>query len=157
SLRGSLESLAAERGVSERVRFLGQRSDIVELHHAFDVFAQSSEYEGTPNAVLEAMAMETPIVATDAGGTRDVARPALYAIVVPVGDGPALEAGVTAILTDRRSARARATAARHRVETDLSFETRTRRLEAIYEDLMQQRDARFPADSTMRSAAADGR
>ncbi len=48
-------------------------ADIADLHHAFDLFVQSSEYEGTPNAVLEAMAMETPIVATDVGGTRELA------------------------------------------------------------------------------------
>jgi glycosyltransferase involved in cell wall biosynthesis len=131
------------------VRFLGQRSDLVDLHHAFDVFVQSSDYEGTPNAVLEAMAMETPIVATDAGGTHEVARPAVDATVVPVGDAAALESGIAAVLTDRRSARTRAAAARRRIETELSFETRTRRLEAIYEDLVRQRHGHSTATSRL--------
>ena len=56
--------------VGQRVHLLGHRADVDLLHHAFDVFVQSSDYEGTPNAVLEAMAFETPIVATRAGGTR---------------------------------------------------------------------------------------
>ena len=46
--------------------------DVRPSHHAFDLFVQSSDYEGTPNAVLEAMALETPIVATDAGGTAEI-------------------------------------------------------------------------------------
>ena len=66
---------AARLGIGDICHFLGHRHDVTALHHAFDLFVQSSEYEGTPNAVLEAMAMETPIVATDVGGTREVAIP----------------------------------------------------------------------------------
>ncbi len=54
--------------VSDRVQLLGH-VDVIPFHHALDLFVQSSDYEGTPNVVLEAMAMETPVVATDVGGT----------------------------------------------------------------------------------------
>ena len=69
-----IERAAAALGVAARCRFLGHRLDVAALHDAFDSFVQASEYEGTPNAVLEAMAMETPLVATDAGGTPELAR-----------------------------------------------------------------------------------
>jgi glycosyltransferase involved in cell wall biosynthesis len=68
SLRGALQAQVDRLGLAGICRFLGHRTDVTDLHHAFDLFVQSSEYEGTPNAVLEAMAMETPLVATDAGG-----------------------------------------------------------------------------------------
>jgi len=139
SLRSDLESRANALGIANRCQFLGHRDDIALLHHAFDLYVQSSEYEGTPNAVLEAMAMESPIVATDVGGTRELASPGVHGLIVPKNDVSALRSAMLEALADRPAARARALAARRRVESDLSFEARTRRLEAIYEELMQDR------------------
>ena len=74
SQRPILERRARDLGLGSTCRFLGHHADVAELHHAFDVFVQASAYEGTPNVVLEAMAMETPIVATDSGGTGEILR-----------------------------------------------------------------------------------
>lgn len=153
SLRGELESLAARLGVADRCVWTGHRRDIADLHHAFDLFVQSSEYEGTPNAVLEAMAMETPIVATDAGGTREVARPDVDAVIVPIRNADALANGIRGTLKDPDGARTRVGTARRRVEHELSFEARTRRLEEIYTDIVTRRAAR----ETPVSAAAGAR
>jgi glycosyltransferase involved in cell wall biosynthesis len=139
SLRRELVDQATELKISDRCRFLGQREDIANLHHAFDLYVQSSEYEGTPNSVLEAMAMETPIVATDVGGTVELARPDVHAIIVPPCDGPALRMAVRQALADPERARGRAISARRRVETELSFDARTRRLEQVYLELARQR------------------
>ena len=138
SLRAELVAMASTLGVGDRCQFLGQREDICDLHHAFDLFVQSSEYEGTPNAVLEAMALETPIVATDVGGTRELALPGVHALIVPNHDVGALERAIAEVLADPASARIRAVAARRRIETELSFEARTRRLEASYDDLIRE-------------------
>ncbi len=135
SLARDLREQAAALGVESTVQFLGHREDVVDLHHAFDQFVQSSEYEGTPNAVLEAMALETPIVATDAGGTAELASPGIHALIVPAGDAPALSRAVLDIAGNPGAARARAAAARRRVETDLSFDARTRHLERLYLNL----------------------
>jgi glycosyltransferase involved in cell wall biosynthesis len=136
TLAGALKEQAQRLGVGDAVRFLGHRLDVASLYHAFDLFVQSSETEGTPNAVLEAMAMETPIVATDVGGTREIAFPGEHAIIVAPLDVEALSAGIERALADPAGTAARAAAARRRIETDLSFDARTRRLEAIYEELM---------------------
>ena len=81
SLRDRLERLAVRLGISDICQFLGHRVDVAALHDVFDVFVQSSDYEGTPNAVLEAMAMETALVATDVGGTSELAVPGVHALV----------------------------------------------------------------------------
>ena len=152
SLRSDLEAKARSIGIADRCVWTGHRGDVAALHQAFDLFVQSSEYEGTPNAVLEAMAMETPIVATDAGGTREVALPGQHALIVPIRDVKALADGIRAVLADPESARARAIAARQRVETELSFEARTRRLEQIYQQVVASRAFRSPSVSARAGA-----
>ena len=137
SLRDALDRQVRDRGLSGVCTLLGHRTDVVDLHHAFDLFVQSSDYEGTPNAVLEAMALETPIVATDAGGTAEISRDGIEGLIVPAGDRAALAGAIDAVLADPRQTAARVAAARRRVETDLSFETRMHRVEAIYQELFE--------------------
>lgn len=139
SLREDLAARVAARGIADRCHLLGHRTDVSDLHHAFDLFVQSSDYEGTPNAVLEAMALETPIVATSAGGTAEVARDGREALIVPAGDRGALLDAIRCALDDGQATRARTAAARRRVETDLSFDARMRAVEQVYVDLFEER------------------
>jgi len=136
SLRDDLRKWAAQHGVESACSFLGHRQDVRALNHAFDVFVQSSEYEGTPNAVLEAMACETPLVATDVGGTSELARPGIDALIVPPGDVPALAAGISACIDAQAATAERVAAARGRIVSDLSFSTRMAKVERIYDELV---------------------
>jgi glycosyltransferase involved in cell wall biosynthesis len=129
---------------SARVHLLGQRSDVDLLHHAFDVFVQSSDYEGTSNAVLEAMALETPVVATRAGGTAELIAGGEHGLLVDRGDGDGLARAVERLYADPALRRSLAAAARRRVETTLSFAARVARVEAIYDELIAAR-RRAPA------------
>lgn len=134
SLREELTAQIARLGAPARL--IGQWNDIAQFHHAIDVLVQSSEYEGTPNVVLEAMAFETPIVATDVGGTAELVHDGTHGLIVPTGDVDALGAAIARVLDDRPAAHTRATAARTRVEGDLSFDRRMQRVEAIYDELI---------------------
>lgn len=96
------------------VRLLGRRGDVADLMAAADVVASTAVWEGQPLAVQEALALGAAVVATDAGGTREVTGDA--AVLVPVGDAPALAAAVADVLSDparrdllRAAAAARAT------------------------------------------------
>jgi glycosyltransferase involved in cell wall biosynthesis len=135
SLRQALHDQIARLRLESRVRLLGHVSDVAALHHAFDLFVQSSIYEGTPNAVLEAMAFETPIVATDAGGTAELARHGVEALIVPFRNRPALTMMLLKALGSMDASAGRAAAARRRVETELSFDARLRRVEKVYDAL----------------------
>jgi len=107
---------AAALGIEERVSFLGDRSDIAALHGAASVFCLPSESEGLPNALLEALALGTPVVATDIAGTNEVVRHESTALLVPVGDAPALALALERLLEDRELASRLATAGRERVQ-----------------------------------------
>ena len=102
---------------------------------AFDVFVQSSDYEGTPNAVLEAMAVETPVVATTAGGTAELLTNEVHGLLVPCGNPGALHNAIERTIADTAGTTRRVAAARQRVEHELSFEQRMKRLEAVYEQM----------------------
>jgi len=132
SLRVELETLARQL-MPGACTLLGHQADIRTLHHAADVFVQASDYEGTPNAVLEAMAMETPIVATAAGGTAEMAAPGLHALIVPVRDTTAMVAAIHRTLMHPDETARRVSRARHRVETVLSFAARMAALDGLYE------------------------
>ncbi len=135
SLRASLEAQIAAKGLANGVRLAGHRADVADLHAAFDVFVQSSEREGTPNAVLEAMALESPVVATDVGGTGELMQDGVHGFLVPRHDTAALISGIERTFSDAPGTAARVAAARHRVETVLSFAERMRRVERVYEEL----------------------
>jgi glycosyltransferase involved in cell wall biosynthesis len=136
SLRQQLAGQRSAMGLDDSVVLTGHVNDVIPLHHAFDLFVQSSDYEGTPNAVLEAMAMETPIVATEAGGTAEILLDGVHGRIVPIGRVDRLIWGLQAALADPHRTRLMAERARARVEGELSFESRCRRLEHIYEEMM---------------------
>jgi glycosyltransferase involved in cell wall biosynthesis len=136
SLRKALDDQRRALGLTDAVAMTGHVTDVIPLHHAFDVFVQSSDYEGTPNAVLEAMAMSTPIVATEAGGTAELVHDGVHGRIIPIGTVDRLVSATEAALADPESTRTMAEAARRRVEGELSFESRVRRVEGIYQELM---------------------
>ena len=136
SQRQALQAQIQALELEARCRLLGHTNDVVPAYHAFDLLVQSSDYEGTPNAVLEAMALEVPIVATAAGGTAELVRDGIDGRIVPTGRVDLLVGEVMRALEDPTSTAAMVRQARLRVEGELSFETRTRRIEAIYAEML---------------------
>lgn len=135
SLKQALHDQRRALRLEDSVILPGHIGDVRPLHHAFDLFAQSSDYEGTPNAVLEAMAMETPVIATEAGGTAELVRDGEHGRIIGIGRVDALIGALQAAMADPDATRFMVDNARRRVEGELSFETRVRRVERIYEEM----------------------
>jgi glycosyltransferase involved in cell wall biosynthesis len=112
------------------VRFLGERNDIADLLAASDIFALASHEEGSPNAVIEAMAAGVATVVTDAGGSPEAVGEA--GLVVPARDPAALADALLRLATDAglRSRLGAAAAARAAVE--FSLETCVSRYLALH-------------------------
>ena len=90
SEREALRTRAAERGIGDRVFFLGWRRDVAELLPGLDVFALSSFSEGLPMAMLEAMSAGVPVVSTAVGDIPNVVTDAVSGILIPPEDGAAM-------------------------------------------------------------------
>lgn len=129
--RPALEALAGELGVARRVHWAGPVTDAARYFSAFDLFVLSSRTEGTPIALFEAMAAETPAVVTRVGGVPDMVSPA-EALLVPPDDPAALAAALDSALTDSAATRARAQAARARLATEFDSAVWLDRHDAVY-------------------------
>jgi glycosyltransferase involved in cell wall biosynthesis len=101
---GSLLEAARQRvtqlGIAGRVHFLGVRSDVPELLSACDIFALSSDWEGNPLSVMEAMAAGLPVVATSVGGVPELLDDGAAGVLVPRGDVGALAGALESLVLD---------------------------------------------------------
>jgi glycosyltransferase involved in cell wall biosynthesis len=147
-LEPQLRQMAAALGLSPRLIFVGHVHDVRQVFELMDLYVLSSTREGLPNTVLEAMAMEVPIVATDVDGVKEAVTHDREAVLVPAQDSERLAAAMDLVLGDTRLRERLVRAARGKVETEFSFAHRTRIMEAMYRRLMSD-DARRsePIDS----------
>jgi glycosyltransferase involved in cell wall biosynthesis len=137
--RGELTRLAAALGLAARVHFLGWRTDLEAIFGATDVVICSSRNEGTPVALIEAMAAGVPVVATAVGGVPDLVQHAVTGWLVPPGDPAALAAGIRHLI-DRPDLRERlATAARPAVLGRHDVGGLIRRIETLYTKVLAER------------------
>jgi len=138
-LRAELERAARSRGLGERVRFLGWRRDLPAIYAASDVFAITSRNEGTPVALIEAMAAGVPAVGTDVGGVRDVILDDTMGVVVPSEDPSALARAITDLLDDPDRRAHMANEARQSVLARYTFARLSDSIAALYRELLAQR------------------
>jgi glycosyltransferase involved in cell wall biosynthesis len=111
-LRGELESLAAALGLHEHASFPGFQQNPYRFMARAAAFALSSDYEGFPLVVSEAMALGVPVVSTDCPtGPRELLAAGEAGLLVPPGDAAALATALHQALTDRPAAERRKLAA----------------------------------------------
>ncbi|MFO0619038.1 MAG: glycosyltransferase [Polyangiaceae bacterium] len=134
--RASLEALATELGVTDRVMFLGMVADVPRFLRALDVFALSSKREGLPVSVLEAMATSVPVVATAVGGVPTAIDDGETGILVPAGDPDALQSALELLFHDHDIARAMGARGREVAVERFSLQRMRDEYEHLYEDLL---------------------
>lgn len=135
-LRPDLEARAAELGIADRVRFLGWRGDLQTIYGATDVFVLTSRNEGTPVALIEAMAAGVSSVSTDVGGVRDVITGSDVGCLVPFGNPAALADAVGLLVGDPSRRSAVGTAARVSVRERYHGGRLRRDITALYRELV---------------------
>ena len=138
-LRVKLESMARALGLKAVVRFLGWRQDLSTIYAASHLFVLTSRNEGTPVALIEAMASGIPGISTDVGGVRDVITSPSVGSVVPFGDADALASEALSILT-RNSTERRAMGMRARdvVSKRFTIERLVREIAHLYGELIDE-------------------
>jgi len=135
-LQEGLEEQAKNLGLANRVHFLGLRSDIPDVLGATDVFVLSSDWEGNPLSVMEAMASGLPIVSTDAGGVPTLFERGKEGFIVARGDAQALGNSMASLLRDRETRVSLGRAAARRAKQNFDVSTMVQAYEELYEKLV---------------------
>jgi glycosyltransferase involved in cell wall biosynthesis len=137
----ALSRLVRELHVGSTVRFLGVREDVADLLCAADVFVLPSLREGLPGAVLEAMAMEVPVVASDLPTVREAVPGDEFAMLVPVANPEALGRALVTVLSDPAAAGRRVRSARARFDERFDISAVSRAMVRFYRAALAGRSA----------------
>jgi glycosyltransferase involved in cell wall biosynthesis len=134
-----LEARARELGIADAVRFIGyvRQEDTAAWYRTSDVFALSSDFDNSPNVVLEAMACGLPIVATDVGGLREYVTPPDNGMLTPKGDAVAFAAALLSYLENDDHARAVGRHNRGDAVSRFSWSASAARMRAVYERVIR--------------------
>ncbi|HJU44104.1 MAG TPA: glycosyltransferase [Vicinamibacterales bacterium] len=142
-LEDELMALASALGIAPACRFLGARHDIHDVMAAMDVFVLPSLNEGLPMAILEAMAMSRPVVASDVGGLREVIRHGHTGLLVPPANAPALAAAALELARDGELAGRMAAQAKRVVEERFNRERNGAAVVDLYHAVGRQQRRRI--------------
>lgn len=132
--RPEVETLAASLGVAHVVRAVGWKRDLTTVYQAIDVGILSSLNEGTPVALIEAMAAARPVLSTRVGGVSDLVRPGVTGLLVEGGDVDGLANGIVRLATDAHLRRGMGDAARADVLVRYGRERLVDETIRLYED-----------------------
>lgn len=137
--RPKLEKLARDGGISDKIVFCGYRADMPRIYSSLDLVVQSSYTEGMPNVILEAAAMEVPVIATNVGGTSEIIEHDVSGTLIESGSTEQIAFAMRDFMHNRAKYRNLANAARQSVQQRFSYESRTRRFLQIYDTLAGRR------------------
>lgn len=143
--RAALERLIAELGLRENVKLLGMRQDVPDILRAADLAACSSNFEGSPLAVMEYMDLGKPIAATAVGGIPDLIESGVHGLLVPPRDPEALAGAIGELLADPARARQMGERARERRRAEFEIAAVISRIEDLYAELLERRGVAVPA------------
>jgi glycosyltransferase involved in cell wall biosynthesis len=131
-LRSVLQQQVAQLGLANYVTFAGYRQDIPQLLQAMDGFVLASNYEGLPFAILEAMAMGLPVVATAVDGVRDAVIPGKTGWLVPPGQIAPLQTAIADLIADPVQRQQHGQAGRDRFESHYTDRRMVNDIETLY-------------------------
>jgi glycosyltransferase involved in cell wall biosynthesis len=133
--RANLEALITELGLDGQVMLVGPRTDVSDVLASFDVAVSSSDYEGSPLAVIEYMAAAKAIVATRVGGVPDLIEDGIHGLLVEAQDAEGLASAVARLLREPDLRARLGEEAQKRQQAEFTIDAAVHRLELLYEEL----------------------
>jgi glycosyltransferase involved in cell wall biosynthesis len=138
-LQPAVKAQAQELNITENVIFTGFRTDAPRLMAAGDLSVLSSQFEGLPISLLEAMALGRPVVATNVGGVSEVVTDGVEGFLVDPLDPAQLADKILALLRDPELRQRLSENARRRVREKFSIQSMVTRTEALYRQVLSKK------------------
>ncbi len=140
-----LRRAVAKNGLNSRVLFTGFQMNIRDIVACFDVAVLPSFFEGMGRVLLEAMAMEKPVVGTRVGGIPDLIEDGVNGFLVEPGSVDRLADAIMRILTQPKLAHQMGRAGRKKIRTRYSADHMVRAIESVYRDLLVKKGLNIAA------------
>ena len=134
--KNKLIALAEKLGVANKIIFMGTRNDMANLYSVMNVFVLSSCREGLPMVLLEAMAAQIPIIATDIDGVTTLIQNEKTGILVRPKNIEGLASAIMLLLQDQKKAEFLATQGRKLVEEKFSSAIMAKQYKQVYESVL---------------------
>ena len=141
-----LAEMTEELGIKSKVSFLGNQTDVGPYISSFDIACLSSSGpEGCSNAILEAMALGKPVVATDAGGNKELVEHGKNGFIVPVGDHASLAEAIKTCISQPEMTTKMGKRGKAKIQSRFSMERMVQDYEKLYaETLNAKRNGHNP-------------
>ena len=140
--RPRLEALAREKGIEDRVHFIGSTQDVVGVLSMVDMFGLSSHNEASPVSIMEALSCQRPVVATDVGSIDESVLQGKTGFLVPRDDAQAMSQRWLEILGDQSLAQQLGQQGREHIVANSSLESMTEGYASLVEDLFARKTNR---------------
>lgn len=137
-MRNDLENLGKNLHIENKIMFLGERTDTIELLKMMDIFVLPSLIEGISNTILEAMSCGIPVVATNVGGNPEVVINGETGFLVPPKDSHALAEAIREILKDRSKGVRLGLAGKERTNQHFSLTNMVKAYETLYKTMAEK-------------------
>ncbi len=134
----TLQKQINELGRQDQIKLMGFQTDLRACYEAMDLFVLSSLREGLPNVVLEAMAMEVPVVSTRVAGIPKLLTHDMNGYLLDAGSSEALNTAISTVISDRKRMDRYRQEGRNTVETRFNFATRMEKLRLLYDELLKK-------------------
>ena len=134
--KAELKQFAAARHLEDRVLFTGLMRDTVSAYSSMDIFVLSSLTEGAPLTLLEAMAMELPVIATRVGGIPEIINDGKNGLLVNSRDADALRGKMNELIANKEKAREISGSVRGFVKSNYSLERMCREYKKVYSEIL---------------------
>jgi glycosyltransferase involved in cell wall biosynthesis len=139
-----LKALARRRGLKDRLQFLGDRKDVVDLLSAFDIFVWLSRGEGMPHVIAEAGAAGLPVIATPDNGAAQQIQDGVSGIFVPYHEPEAVARQILLLIDAPDRRRQLGLALRRKVEITYSVDACLPQWQKLFAEVLDERKPAHP-------------